>query len=197
VTADAAYTVVFYALAAVVVALALVVVNARHLLRAAVSLMGVLAASAGLYVMLAAEFIAGVQVLVYVGGIVVVIVFAITLTSSTDLLEDNPSLRRKVLGGASSIGFMVLTIAALAVMPVPPQAAAKPTADTVGAIGAKLLDPGPRGYVLAFEVISLLLLAAIIGGIVIARRNAPPARAPFGRSAPAGQAGATQEAQRP
>ncbi len=98
---------------------ALAVVNARRLLRAAIYLMGVLLASAGLYVMLGAEFLAGVQVLVYVGGIVVLIVFAIMLTRSADLLEDNPSLVRKLLGAVASIGFLLVTVAALWMLRVP------------------------------------------------------------------------------
>ena len=68
---DATYTVMFYGVSAVVVLFALVAVNARKLLRAALALMGMLAMSAGLYILLRAEFLAGVQVLVYVGGIVV------------------------------------------------------------------------------------------------------------------------------
>lgn len=175
---DAAYTVLFYVFGAFAILMALVVVNARRLLRAAVALMLVLMASAALYLLLGAEFLAGVQVLVYVGGIVVLIVFAVMLTSSTDLLEDNPPLGRKVLGAVASIGFLMLTGTVFAQLQARESAAGAPPPDDVKAIGAKLLDFGSEGYVLPFELISLLLLAAVIGGIVVARKT-PPRGQPF------------------
>ena len=102
---QAAYTVMFYILAIVSLLMAIHVVKSRRLLRAALSLMAVLVASAGFYIMLGYEFLAGVQVLVYVGGIVVLIVFAIMLTSRVDLLETSPPLHRKYLGLFASLAF--------------------------------------------------------------------------------------------
>jgi NADH-quinone oxidoreductase subunit J len=171
--ADTAYTVLFYLLSAAAILMALAVVNARKLLRAAVALMGVLSLSAGLYVMLGAEFLAGVQVLVYVGGIVVLIVFAIMLTRSADLLEDHPAPMRMLLGALVSVGFLILTVTALATTQFPLAAAPTAPANDAQAIGQMLLDYGPEGYVLPFEIISLLLLAAVLGGIVIARKTRP------------------------
>ncbi len=176
--ADAAYTVIFYLLAAGTVVLALAVVNARQLLRAAVALMGVLTLSAGLYIMLDAEFLAGVQVLVYVGGIVVLIVFAIMLTRSAELLEDHPAPMRRVWGALASVGLLVVSAAALATSDFAVRPGAPAPADGAAEIGRRLLDYGAAGYVLPFEIISLLLLAAVLGGIVIARRT-PPAGQPF------------------
>jgi len=175
---DAANTILFYVLGAVAVLLALALVNARRLLRAAIYLMGVLAASAGLYILLGAEFLAGIQVLVYVGGIVVLIVFAVMLTRSADLLVDKPTLGRMVLGGATSIAFLILSATTLwfsdfGVI----QGGAAPKDNTL-AIGKQLLDTGAGGYVLPFEIISLLLLGAIIAGIVIARK-VPPRNQPL------------------
>ena len=170
----AVWTVMFYVLGAAAILLALAVVNARRLLRAAIYLMGVLLMSAGLYVLLDAEFLAGVQVLVYVGGILVLIVFAVMLTRSADLLEDNPSLRRKVLGAVASIGFLVLTAAVFLTTPFKPLAEGTPPKDDALVIGRRLLDQGPDGYVLPFEIVSVLLLAAVIGGIVVARKTPPP-----------------------
>lgn len=172
--APAVYTVMFWAVAASTVLLALAVVNTRKLLRAAIALMGALSTTAGLYVMLDAQFLAGVQVLVYVGGIVVLIVFAIMLTRSGELLEDNPTTERKIVGAAISIMFLALSAAAVWVSPFAEISSGKTTTNDALSIGRALLDPGPGGYVAPFEVISLLLLAAMIGGIVIARKTPPP-----------------------
>jgi NADH-quinone oxidoreductase subunit J len=175
---EAVSTVLFYVIGATAILAALAVVNARRLLRAAIYLMGVLLASAGLYIMLSAEFLAGVQVLVYVGGIVVLIVFAIMLTRSAELQEDNPSLLRKFLGGIASIGFLLVMVAALGSSEFPLLRDGPAPTDAPKAIGRQLLDFGAGGFVLPFEIVSLLLLAAVIGGIVVARKTAPR-RQPF------------------
>ena len=170
---DATSTILFYVLGAAAVLLALAVVNSRRLLRAAIYLMGVLAMSAGLYILLGAEFLAGIQVLVYVGGIVVLIVFAVMLTRSADLLVDKPTVGRMVLGGVTSIAFLVLSAVIFWFSNFQPHPGAAAPSDNTLAIGRQLLDTGAGGYVLPFEIISLLLLAAIIGGIVIARKTPP------------------------
>ena len=170
---DATNTILFYVLGAAAVLLALAVVNSRKLLRAAIYLMGVLAMSAGLYILLGAEFLAGIQVLVYVGGIVVLIVFAVMLTRSADLLVDKPTVGRMILGGTTSIAFLVLSGLIFWSSDFRPMPAGAPPADNTLAIGRQLLDTGAGGYVLPFEIISLLLLAAVIGGIVIARKTPP------------------------
>jgi len=167
-------TVLFYVIAAMSLIFALITVTARRLLRSAVALMFVLVLSAGFYVMLAAEFLAGVQVLVYVGGIVVVIVFVIMLTSSVDLLEERPALGRKVLGGLAALGFFISTALVFLTNVFPTATGRAQTVDSARAIGTALLDYGPRGYVVPFEIISLLLLAALVGGIAVARKSPPP-----------------------
>jgi NADH-quinone oxidoreductase subunit J len=167
-------TVLFYSFAALAVLLAVGTIGSRYILRAAVCLMGVLALSSAFYVMLGADFLAGVQILVYVGGIVVLLVFAIMLTGSADLMEAPPSLVRLLTGMAASAVFLVSTVAILCDSSFPQTAGTLP-ADTTAALGRKLLDRGATGYVLPFEVISLLLFAAAVGGIVVARKTPPPA----------------------
>ena len=163
----------FYGLALAIIGLALISVNTRQLLRAALALMGLLTLSAGLYVMLHAEFLAGVQILVYVGGIVVLIVFAVMLTRSTELMEDHPLPLTRWLGAIISITFMLVSIAALRTTTFPVQASTEPVGDDVRKIGLALLERGATGYLLPFEVISLLLLVALIGGTVVARKTRP------------------------
>lgn len=174
----AMFTLLFYVLAGVSVLLALRVVQSERLLRAAIALMVVLVASAGFYVMLGYEFLAGVQVLVYVGGVAIFIVFAIMLTSSTDLLEDSPPVHRKVLGVIASVAFFGLTTLALVWTQFPVASQGTPPKHDAHALGIKLLDYGAQGFVIPFELISLLLLAAVIGGIVLGRKVPPPGQ-PF------------------
>lgn len=176
--AKAMYTAMFYALALVSVLLAMRVVSSPRLLRAAIALMVVLVASAGFYVLLGYEFLAGVQVLVYVGGVAIFIVFAIMLTSTMDLLEDAPPLHRKVLGMIVSVVFFGVTTAALLWTKFPVGVAGTPPKHDAHALGLKLLDYGAKGFVIPFELISLLLLAAVIGGIVLGRKVPPPGQ-PF------------------
>lgn len=171
-------TILFYVFGGAAVALAIGLTTAQRLLRAAVCLMGVLFMTAGLYVMLGAEFLAGVQVLVYVGGIVVLIAFAIMLTHSSDLQADRPSLGRRALAALAAGGFLAVALTALLGSQFPIAQATSPVPDSAAAIGRKLLDGGPDGYVLPFEVISVLLLAAVLGGIVVARKTPPPGQ-PF------------------
>ncbi len=172
--ANTGLTLLFYALAAVAVVAALGAVLTRHILRAALCLMVVLLMSAGLYLLVDAEFLAGVQVLVYVGGIVVLLAFAIMLTSSTELLEDHPSLLRKLVGIVAAGSFFFLTTRIFSTQAFQPAAMPPRTTDDAVVVGRMLLDRGSGGYVLPFEIISLLLLAVVIGGIVVARKK--PAR---------------------
>lgn len=154
----------FCGLAFVIGCFALGAVLTRYLLRAALYLVGVLAGSAGLYLMLGAEFLAGAQVLVYVGGVVVLLVFAIMLTRSEELLHDQPTLQRKIFGligaGGFFLGSIFLLKSSVADLRLPDVAA-----PSIAEIGRRLLDQTQTGYLIPFEVISLLLLAVLIGGV--------------------------------
>jgi NADH-quinone oxidoreductase subunit J len=175
---QAAYTVFFYVFAVAAIVLAIAVTVSRHLLRAAIYLMGVLIASAAFYVMLGAEFLAGIQVLVYVGGITVVIAFAVMLTQSTNLRLDRPSGRRKIAALLSAVAFATVGGWALRTSPFRPSPDSLTSVDSTRSLGLALLDSGARGYLFPFEVVSVLLLAAVIGGLVVARKTPPPAQ-PF------------------
>lgn len=161
---------VFYLFALLVVVASIAVVVTRRILRAAVFLAGVLLCNAGFFILLGYEFLAGVQVLVYVGGIVVLLVFAIMLTSSVEFAENRPSLRRKGWGFVAAGGFFIIVIASLKATPFPVATSGKLPNEVV-MLGHRLLDYGAEGYVLPFEIISLLLLAVLIGGIIIARKS--------------------------
>jgi NADH-quinone oxidoreductase subunit J len=175
---ETATAAIFLFFAAVAVVLAVGVVTSRRILRAAVCLAGVLVSTAAFYLLLGMEFLAGVQVLIYVGGIVVLLVYAVMLTSAANFVEERPAPRRKLVAGAVALAFFGLSVAAISAteFPVNPDAA-RPESD-VAAIGRGLLDTGPDGYVLPFELISLLLLAAVIGGVVVARKRGAPTADP-------------------
>jgi len=96
------------------------------------------------------------------------------LTRSAELLEDHPSLHRRIAGAIASIMFLAVTGGILWTTPFARPSEGRPAGDSARQIGQKLLDTGPAGYVLPFELISLLLLAAAIGGIVVARKTPPP-----------------------
>jgi len=170
-------TVAFFVFVAIAIAFAVATVTTRRIFRSAVYLMGALTTSAAFYILLGAEFLAGVQILVYVGGIVVLLVFAVMLTSSTELLEDNPSPLRKLVGlvVASIFGTMTMFMFLLTDFRAAGDVKVKQFSDTA-AIGRKLLGRGAEGYVLPFEIISLLLLCVVIGAIVIARKTRSAAR---------------------
>lgn len=142
-------------------------------LRSAIYLMGVLTLTSGCYFLLGAHFLGGVQILVYVGGIVVLLVFAVMLTNSDEHTEDHPPLFRKLMGLLAAIAFFGSGAYALSNSTFIQSHEASNTLITVNDLGRAFLDAGPSGYLLPFEVISLLLLTVLITGIVIAGRRNP------------------------
>ena len=159
-----AATVVFYLLATLAVVSALGVALSRNILHSAFSLLGTLAGVAGLYFLLGADFVAVVQLLVYVGGILVLILFAVLLTREiTDIKISNLSV--SLLGGVPA-ALLVLGLVTRICMNAPFASTAPATAPTVNRLGDALL----REYVLPFEIASVILLMALVGAMVIARR---------------------------
>jgi NADH-quinone oxidoreductase subunit J len=144
----------------------------RNPLYSAISLVGVFISLSCLYVMLAAPFIAAVQILIYAGAIMVLVVFVIMLLN----LEEDPPLNRLrylyAIGGGLGLILLVQTFFIFyAVMKAPQQAVN--TSETVGktmSIGQGMYTE----YLLPVEIVGVLLLMAIIGGVVLARRLAQP-----------------------
>jgi len=159
-----AMTLVFYLLAAVAVGSALMVALSRNILHSAFGLLGTLAGVAGLYFTLGADFVAVVQILVYVGGILVLILFAVLLTRSiTDIRVSNLSV--SLLGGVPA-ALLILALVVHTEVRAPLRLTAAAVAPTVARMGDALL----REYLLPFEVASVVLLAALVGAMIIARR---------------------------
>ena len=164
-SAISATTVVFYLLAGVAFFCALGVAFSKNILHSAFSLMGTLAAVAGLYFMLGADFLGVIQLLVYVGGIMVLILFAVLLTREiSDIKISNLSV--SLLGGVPAALLVLGMVIRTLVSGEPFRRVAAASAPTVERMGDALL----REYLLPFEIASVVLLAALVGAMVIARR---------------------------
>lgn len=167
-------TIGFGVVAAIALLSALLVVRSANLVHAVLWLGITLADTAVLYGMLGASFLAGVQVLLYVGGVVTLMIFGMMLTRRHDGLTVPADSGAHARGGLTAILlFSVLATAAMrsnldeAPAAVTLAPAASGSQSTTQAIGLELLGT----HVLAFEILSLLLLAAIIGAVIIARRR--------------------------
>ena len=169
-------TLVFWIIAVILVGSALAVVGFRNIVHSALALVIVFAMAAGIYVLLNAEFIAIVQILIYVGAITILILFAIMLTRVTGTQATNPVSKQWWLGAIVSILVGVGIIyaemnSARAVSDTGAAAALPGNVNNVVRIGQLLYSPVGYSYVLPFEVASLVLLVAIIGAIVIGRED--------------------------
>jgi len=161
---------IFYILAATILIFSFMSVTSRRILRSAIYLLFVLAATAGIYFMLNYFFLAAVQIIVYIGGIVVLIIFSVLLTSRISELLEPPRLMRIVPSALVSLAGATLVVTTLLEYNFKTVESADvevPMAE----IGSKMLNYEEGGYVLPFEVISILLLAAMIAAIVIAKRE--------------------------
>lgn len=162
--------IIFFVLASAIVVFSVLSITSRKILRAAIFLLFVLVAMAGLYYMMNFQFLAAVQLMLYAGGIVVLIIFSILLTSQINSKLDPPKITHFLSGAITAVGGIVLaTIIILQFSFKPAQATAIGT--DMRTIGRQLLDTGIHGYALPFEVISIVLLAALVGSIFIAQKN--------------------------
>ncbi len=189
---NVAQTVGFGIIAAVMVVSALRVVTTRNVVHAALWLVLVLAGAAAQYILLAAEFVAITQVLVYIGAVVVLFLFGIMLTRAR--LGTDTDLTRKNWYGAAFVGLILVALLGFSLVdtfedakvPEDRQVSLAPDlpADATDAqVEAALADPNVGSntaavsdalfsrYLVPFEVISVMLTAALIGAIVIARKD--------------------------
>jgi NADH-quinone oxidoreductase subunit J len=161
--------VVFILLGVIALASGIGVVTTRNVVHAALSLVVTLASVAGCYLMLTAEFVAWVQILIYVGAVIVLILFGIMLTrapigGSADLDSEN-RVAGAVVALASAATLTTLMVSAFR------SAYVDVAAVKDGSGGEEIGTAIFSDYVLPFEVVSVLLLAALIGSIVLSRRD--------------------------
>ena len=165
-------TILFYLLAALTLLCGLLSVTTRQIFRAAIYLLFSLIGIAGIYFWLDYQFIAAVQIVVYVGGIVVLIIFSIFLTQQAGEKLQKQKIGRKVFSALAVFCAFALTMLQISQNEfyLPSE---EPVSTNVNAIGQHMLSTGEGGYALPFEVVSMLLLAAMVGCIVIALRSKP------------------------
>jgi len=157
---------IFYLLAILVLASAAGVAFGKNILRSAFALLGTLGGVAGLYLLVGADFVGIVQIIIYVGGILVLILFSVLLTNRIgDVKITNMALPR--LGAAVPVLFGALSLIVIALDTPWPKTQPTPTPTT-----ARLGDAFLREYLLPFELSSVILLLALVGAVLIARRAA-------------------------
>jgi NADH-quinone oxidoreductase subunit J len=160
----------FYFFAFTLLFFSLMAVNSRRILRAAVYLLFVLVATSGIYFLVNYNFLAALQLTLYAGGIIVLIIFSVMLTSQLNEKLERPSESHLVLAGLASLAGIVTLLYVLIF-----QSHFLPVIGNklfqVKDIAKMLVSYGKNGYALPFEVISILLLAAMIGAIVLAKND--------------------------
>ena len=157
---------IFLLMSALVVGSAFWVVFSPSLIHSAVSLMFTLFGTAGLYVFLYADFIAATQVVIYVGGILVLIIFGVMLTNRIDQSSIASSSKNQFIGGLCSLAIFVLLIGVIFNTPWKINAM-QIQENTVSIIGKMLLNE----YLLPFEIASILLLTALMGAALLSRKE--------------------------
>jgi NADH:ubiquinone oxidoreductase subunit 6 (subunit J) len=160
--------VIFIILSAVALVGALGVVLSRNLFHAAIFLVLSFVGVAGFYVLLEAEFLAMIQILVYVGAIAILIIFAIMLSRrlmSPDYRASNEQWLWALVAAVALFAILVIVL----IQVDWPVAQAEVPSGTLVELGKALVDPGQ--YLLVFEVASVLLLVALVGAVIVARER--------------------------
>jgi len=160
----------FLLFSAVIVIFSILTVTSRRILRAATFLLFVLVSTAGLYFLLKYNYLAAIQLTLYAGGIVVLIIFSILLTSHISEKLPTANLMKKWPAFLVALVGAALCIVVILQYNFPGSVGSTETVN-VRDIGNSLINYGEHGYALPFEVISVLLLAAMIGAIVLAKKR--------------------------
>ncbi len=160
----------FYLFSSTILVFSVLAVTSRRILRAAVFLLFALVATSGFYFMMKYQFLAGVQLSLYAGGIVVLIIFSILLTHHISHKFERPPLMTLSIGLLVAVTGAALSIFTLLKYPFM-SSEDLPLDVNMQVIGTQLMSTGQDGYALPFEVISVLLLAAMISAIVIAKKG--------------------------
>ncbi|MDH3322636.1 MAG: NADH-quinone oxidoreductase subunit J [Flavobacteriaceae bacterium] len=159
--------IIFYILALIMIVFAIKAVSSRKMLRSVIYLLFVLMGIAGIYFLVDYTFLAAVQLAVYAGGVIVLIIFSVLLVHHIELQLDEATLKSRISAIVLSLvggGLTLFTIWTYQFSPVENYKAIE-----VADIGRGLLSYGDGGFILPFEVISVLLVAVMIGAIVIAK----------------------------
>lgn len=159
--------IIFYIIALIIIVFAVASVSSRKMLRSVIYLLFVLCGIAGIYFLIDYNFLAAIQLTVYAGGIIVLIIFSVILVHHIEMELEMAKPLRKILTGLLcllGLGVFLYTIYNSDFNVIENQ-----VTTTTADIGTKLLSYDAGGFILPFEVVSVLLLAAMIGSIVIAK----------------------------
>ena len=159
--------IVIWAIGIVMTLTAVRVVTAQNVVHAALYLVGTLLGAASMYIMLLAEFVAWAQVLVYVGAIVVLMLFGLMLTRAPIGKTNFDNDQRLIAALCATAVFGVTSYIMWDAFKDEKINLAREVGTTTGRVGEVIFS----SYVLPFEIISVLLLAALVGAVVIARRD--------------------------
>ena len=162
------YQVFFFIFAAAAVGFALNLIVQRHPVYSALSLIGVMASLASLYLMLGAEFIAAVQVIVYAGAVMVLFIFVIMLLNAGE--EERTQRSKMARQAGAPLALILLSLLTTVIFRQFPRKSMVQFGDFAGQtapIGRLLF----RDFLLPFEVVSVLILIAIVGAVVLARKE--------------------------
>ncbi len=159
--------VLFYSIALIMIVFAIKAVTSRKMLRSVVYLLFVLTGIAGLYFMVDYTFMAAVQLAVYAGGVIVLIIFSVLLVHHIELRLDVSKLSQRIVSAVVSLLGLGVTLYAIHTYDFIPSTNQEPV--EVSTIGRGMLSFEEGGFILPFEVISVLLVAVMIGAIVIAK----------------------------
>ncbi len=159
----------FYFLAALSVGSALGVILRKNAVHSAIFLIFTLLAQAGLYLMLYAPFVAGVQIILYAGGIMVLFLFVIMLVNLERSLREEQFNKQWIVGTVVALlfGALLMIVYRSGAASFPTALAVLPEASNTQDVGVMLY----RNYMLPFEIASLLLLVAIVGAVVMAKKR--------------------------
>jgi len=159
--------VLFYIVALIIIVFAIKAVTSRKMLRAVVYLLFVLTGIAGIYFMVDYTFMAAVQLAVYAGGVIVLIIFSVLLVHHIELRLEVSKFSQRMMAGVVSLLGLGVTLYAIYTYDFVTSSAQGPI--EVSEIGRGMLSFEEGGFILPFEVISVLLVAVMIGAIVIAK----------------------------
>jgi len=165
--------IVFYVLGALIAVSSILAVTAKRMLRAVTFLLFVLIGTAGLYLLLNYHFLAAVQLSIYAGGILILFIFAILLVSHKDDRTEPDDKKKVIMGVIAAVSGLVITAVVVSkhVFLYRTEPNLEEYEINMKEIGIALMGTGKYQYLLPFEILSILLLACIIGGILIARKR--------------------------
>lgn len=163
-------TIIFIILALFICVCSILAITTKRILRSATYLLFVLFGTAGIYFQLNYSFLGAVQLLIYAGGITILYVFSILLTSSEGDKAEPLQNKKMVAGIVSTAAGLAICLFVIIKHKFLPTVFQTGELD-IQTIGNALMGAGKYQYVLPFEVISILLLACIVGGIMIARKR--------------------------